>query len=371
MQIERTPGPPQDEDPDSAPSSPVRSLTESAFSQRKIAAWLLALSLLYTLYFARDLLVPIVLSLYFTALLQPPVYFLKRLGIPAVLGAFFTILMSIAVVGAAFFQLSYPASEWLDKAPRLIREAEFKLYGLKLKIEEAQQTTKRLQEMTELDSKNENEKVVVEGPGLARRVFGHTRDFGVTAIIVLVLIFFFLSKGSALMEQIATVLGDPKGYVHLVREIRREAARYLLTISLINFGLAVATAALMSLLGMPNPVLWGVIAGIMNFIPYLGGVVTTGIVFVVSLLTFESGYKVVLPPLLFIFLNGMEGHVITPMLLGRRFTVNPVIIFIFILFWGWMWGVIGIFLAMPILVSLKISVSKIKSWEFLSVLSDD
>ena len=145
----------------------------------------------------------------------------------------------------------------------------------------------------------------------------------------------------------------------MLNEIRHETTRYLVTISTINFILGVLTAAMTALLGLPNALLWGVVAGILNFIPYLGGAVTTIILAVVSFVTFDRWFDILLPPLVFVTINGLEGNIITPIILGKRLSLNPIGIFLSLLFWGWIWGVAGVFLATPILVTLLITVNKL------------
>jgi predicted PurR-regulated permease PerM len=145
----------------------------------------------------------------------------------------------------------------------------------------------------------------------------------------------------------------------MLRDIRREITRYLVTISIINAALGIITAGVTALFGLPNPLLWGVVAGVLNFIPYLGGAVTTVILTIVSFVTFEGWVDILLPPLVFVIINGLEGNVVTPIIIGKRLSLNPIGIFLSLLFWGWIWGVAGVFLATPILVTLLISANKL------------
>jgi predicted PurR-regulated permease PerM len=131
-------------------------------------------------------------------------------------------------------------------------------------------------------------------------------------------------------------------------------SKYLVTMTLINVGLGVAVGGAMRLADMPNPVLWGVTAAVLNFVPYLGPVVTLGMIALVSLLTFEDLGRAFVAPGLYLGLNALEGYLVTPMLLGRRLLLNPVVIFLGIIFWGWLWGIPGALLAVPILVTFKI-----------------
>ncbi len=137
-------------------------------------------------------------------------------------------------------------------------------------------------------------------------------------------------------------------------KIQQDIASYLTTISLIYFVVGRVTAGAMALLGMPTPVLWGAVATVLHFIPFLGPVITFLILCGVSLLTFDTWLRIILPPLFYFCLAGLEGYFITPMILGKRLMLNPIMVFAAILFWGWIWGIPGVFLAVPILTSMKI-----------------
>jgi predicted PurR-regulated permease PerM len=123
---------------------------------------------------------------------------------------------------------------------------------------------------------------------------------------------------------------------------------------LINTALGVVTTGLMMGLGMPNPGLWGVMAGFLNFIPYLGAAVSLMIIALVSALTFDSLLQIALPPMAFLTVTTIEGNFLTPMIVGRRLTLNPIAVFLTILFWGWLWGIPGALMAVPILAVFKI-----------------
>ena len=360
---------PEEKCPSPAKQQGWRVLRE-AVNQKRVLSWLLALGILYTLYLAKDLLYPVFIALYLTTLFQPLVYGLRRIRIPPLIGAVVIVASMLSVLFFAFMWLSIPAGDWLDRAPGLIREAEYKLYRFKKNIEEARKTTEQLQEMTDVDA-GKREKVVIEGPSLAQQAIGHTKNFSVTALIVIVLLYLFLSQGEAFLNQLADALGDRKTHMQLLHDIRHEITRYLLTISVINFTLGVVTAAMTTLFGMPNPLLWGAVAGTFNFIPYLGGAVTTVILAIVSFVTYDRWFDILLPPLVFVLINGLEGYIITPVIVGKRLSLNPIVIFLSLLFWGWIWGVVGLFLATPILVTVLISANKLNLLEFQHVATDE
>ena len=140
----------------------------------------------------------------------------------------------------------------------------------------------------------------------------------------------------------------------LLLRIQQDIASYLGTIAVIYLGVGSLTAVAMGILGMPTPVLWGAVAFVLHFIPFLGPVMTLFIICMVSVVSFDTGLRMLLPPLVYMFVALLEGYLITPMILGKRLTLNPIIVLVSFLFWGWIWGIPGIFLAVPILTGLKI-----------------
>ncbi len=316
---------------------------------------LLILGVLYTIYFARSLLLPIFLALLLAAFLQPLVGKLNRFRITDSVGAAIVVLFFAAVLGSAIYRLSTPATNWITRGPDLLRKAEYKLLKLKRSIMEAKQQTERFEDMAKLGEGKEE--VIVKGPSLAERIVTQAWVVLATSAVMLVLIYFLLAQGRQTLFRLANGLrGEDQGkrLTNLLVKIQQDIASYLFTITIIYLVVGTLTAIAMALLGMPSPVLWGVVAWVLNFIPYLGPVFTSLILLAVSLMTFDTWLRTLLPPLVFICLTGLEGHFITPLILGRRLSLNPIMVFVAILFWGWVWGIPGVFLAVPILTALKI-----------------
>jgi predicted PurR-regulated permease PerM len=148
-------------------------------------------------------------------------------------------------------------------------------------------------------------------------------------------------------------LSDKKRAVEISREIQQNISNYLFSVSLINIGLGIAVSAGLYFMGVPNPAMWGILAAVLNFVPYFGPVVGVIMLAMVGLLAFDTLWQGLLPPGWYLLLHLLEANLITPVLLGRRFTLNPVVIFVSLIFWTWLWGVPGALLSVPILVSLK------------------
>ncbi len=316
---------------------------------------LLILAVLYTVYFARSLLLPFFLALLLAAFLLPLVQKLNRLRIPDIAGAAIVVLFFVSVLAGAVYELSSPAQDWINRGPLLVEKADHKLSALKRSLKKAQEKTQQLADIGKLEEPKE--KVAVRGPSLLERIFTQTWLALATVAVVLALIYFLLAQGRPTLRLLTYDLwGEERGkrLMNLLVKIQQDIASYLTTISLIYLILGTVTAVAMALFGMPTPVLWGAVATVMHFIPFLGPVITFFILCGVSFLTFDTWPRILLPPLFYGCLAGLEGYFITPMVLGRRLTLNPIMVFGAILFWGWMWGIVGVFLAIPILASVKI-----------------
>ena len=316
---------------------------------------LFVLGVLYTIYFGRSLLLPIFLALFLSAFLQPLVKKLNRFRVPDSAGAAIVVLLFLAVFGAAIYQLSAPAADWMRRGPELLRKADYKLWKLKQSIKEAEKKTQQLEDIAKL---NEGKgKVAVKGPSLTERAFTQTWLFLATATVVLALVYFLLAQGRMTLHRLADSLKDGEQRKRLDRllvRIQQDIASYLSTIAVIYLVVGALTTVAMSLLGMPTPGLWGAVAFALHFIPFLGPVITFLILCTVSAIAFDTWVRILLPPLVYLTLAVLEGYLVTPIILGRRLTLNPIMVFVAFLFWGWMWGIPGVFLAVPILTGLKI-----------------
>ena len=316
------------------------------------------LSLLYSLYFARDFLLPVILAFVLSFLLSPAVRWMARLRIPQMIGAGIIIVGLLGVSAYGIYRLSGPAQEWLQKAPTSFNAVRRKLQSLLEPVQKAQQTTAQIEKMAVLGNKEKNVTTVeIKKPSLGEFFFTGTQNFLIAAGVTIVLLYFLLASGDLFLLKLVKVLPtleDKKRAVEICREVERNISVYLWTITLVNSGLGLALAIAMHFLGMPNPALWGAMAALFNYVPYLGaatGIISLGLA---SALTFNDPMKIFLPPATYFLLSVVEGNFIMPLALGRSLALNPVIIFIWLIFWGWVWGVPGAVLAVPLLAILKI-----------------
>jgi len=312
--------------------------------------------LIATIYFAKEILLPIALAFMLTLTLSPVVRYLAKFRIPEALSALAIVLAVVVGSGAGIYYLSGPVSGWIDGAPQTGRQISDKIQSMRAPVDAAMNASKQVEEMTNSNDPTV-QKVVVQQPGLIARAAGGALSFGSTAGITIVLLFFLLASGRLFYEKLVRILPnmtEKKRAIRVVYAVEEEVSAYLLTISAINVALGVIIGALMWWLGLPNPLLWGVMAAALNFIPYVGALIGMCVVAIVALVSFPTPGAALLPPALYLLCTTVEGQFITPALLGKRLEMNTVAVFLAIAVWGWLWGVLGALMAVPILVSVRV-----------------
>jgi predicted PurR-regulated permease PerM len=355
------PGDPEGSGDDHRPRPDLRKLRDALqgpFGVRSIAlTGLFILALFYTLYFGRAFFLPIVLGLLLNFLLSPVVRGLKKLHIPEALGAALVIFGLLGLLTLGIVQLATPAYAWMTTAPQSLRRIESKIRDLKKPVQTVSKATEQVEKITKVAGGTDNNKVQVTTESLGSRVFSQATELVSSAVVVFIFLYFLLASGDLFLRKLIKVLptrDDKKRAVEIARQIETEVSVYLATITLINAVLGLAVWGGLALAGVPNPLLWGVLAGIINFVPYLGPIVMVSVLSMVGLLTFPDIGRALIPPGIFLGLHVMESYLLTPMILGRRLTLNPVVIFLGLTFWGWLWGIAGAILAVPILMIFKI-----------------
>lgn len=338
---------------------------EKAGNTNAILTGLFVLALFYTLYLARAVLLPIVLALLLTLILSPAVRLLTRLRLPEPVGAAVVVIALVAALGSGMYLLTGPAAVWIDKVPQTLIRVESKLGGIKDSVREVTKAADKVEAIASVDAKPQARvQVASSQPSLFSRLLVGTREVLISAASTLVLLYFLLASGDMFLRKLVRVmptLTDKKRAVEVARTIQSDMARYLFTVTCINGGLGVATAIAMYILGMPNPVLWGVMVAVLNYVPYIGAGTSLTILTAVAFLTFDQLSHVFLVPAVFFSITVLEGQILSPILTGRSLTLNPVVIFLSMVIWSWLWGIVGALMAVPILMTFKICCDHIES----------
>lgn len=361
-------------DPDLPPPSPERRGTMSRLRVRSNATvGLFILACLYTVAFARPFLLPLTVAFMLHFLLIPVVRLLKRLHLPEPVGATLVVAALVGSLSLAVYALSWPASEWMAKAPESLRRIEDRAQKVLKPIRRVTQTAEQMEKIATVENKEAPE-VKVSEPGLGAMVFGGMQAVLGDALVVFSLLFFLLASGDRLVTKLVKAmprLQDRTRAADIAHEIERQVSAYLYVTTLVNLGFGAVVAGTMLLLRMPNAVLWGVLAAVTSFMPYLGGLLCTALLGMAAVLAFPDWQRAMLVPLAFAVLDTVKGYVVSPLLTGRRLTLNTPVLFIGLLFWWWVWGIPGALLAVPILSVLKIVCERIPGWRPLAELLGD
>ena len=351
---------PDDEVPD------IEKTSAAVGTLRSIATgiWILAiLSLIYTIFFARAFLLPIVYAVLLSFLLSPVIRLLSRLKIAPPVGAGIIILALLAILGGTGYELSGPIERLATSAPTTLATAEVKLAKLLKPLQKAGRTAEAVENAASAgtntaspDSKTPA-RVVVAGPSVITRAFGTTQRAVGALLEVTILLYFLLAAGDFFLQKLIKVLpakGEKKLAVQIARETESSISTYLLTTSLVNLVEGGVVALVMYAWGMPNPFLWGALVVALEFIPYLGSVVMIVILSVAALTTYDSVGHALLIPASYLAINIIQGNFVSPILLGHKLSLNPVAIFVGLTFWFWVWGIPGAFIAVPLVATFKI-----------------
>ncbi|MBD8874601.1 AI-2E family transporter [Rhodanobacter sp. DHB23] len=323
----------------------------------------LLLALLYTVTLCKALLIPLVLAAFIGLALNPIVAGVARHGLPRWLGASVLMLALIGGIGTGIGLLTPPALEWFHDAPTTIRSFVPKLEHFTQPLEAANRATQTLVNGHPVRARPEPVDVAVS----AWDVVSTAPKVLAAVLTVVLLVFFFLVYGELLLRRLVEItpgFSHKRQAVSVVRGIQQEVSRYILTTLLINFSLGTLTAALLWQLRMPDPLLWGAVAMLANFIPYVGAIVTTSVLLLVGLAHFDDLTHALLPALCFAGLTAFEGNLVTPLILGRRMRLSPIAILVWLLVWGWLWGIPGALLAVPMLTSVKLIAEHVRGWEW-------
>lgn len=324
---------------------------------------LFLLAVLYTIYFSRAFLLPIVLAVLLDFLLSPLIRALKRARIPEPLGAALVLLVLLGGVGAGAYSLADPARAWMDKAPASISRVQARLRELRSPVDQVTRTAEQVEKATTVGTGGPQE-VIVRGPRLSERLFGTTQTLLTGAMETIILLYFLLAAGDLFLQKLIKVLPllkDKKKAVAIARETEASISTYLFTVALVNIGLGIVVTGVMLLIGMPNALLWGVLAALAEFVPYVGAAAMLGLLAMAGLVTFPQIGHAMLVPGAYLVVNLFQANFISPSVLGRRLTLNPVAILVGLVFWWWVWGVGGAFIAVPLLATLKIFCDHIES----------
>jgi len=376
IELDKAPSPPDEEGNPSedtvvTPRLQIDEMLQRPFTVRSVALMgLFLLAVFYTIYFVRSLLLPLVLALLLSYLLRPIVRGLARIKIPPLVGAALLLLTLVGALGYGASFLAAPAAGWIEKAPYSLQQLQQRLTPFRKPMAQVAEASGAIEKLATTNAAPAKTPTVeVKQHPLTDRLYAHTSELLVSAVTMIILLYFLLAYDGVFLAKLIKLmptLSDKKRAVTIAHEIEAQISRYLFTITLINISLGIAVGTAVGFLGLPNPLLWGVLVAVLNFIPYLGALTGIFCMLLGALLSFDNlGFALIFPAT-YLVLATIEGNFVTPFVMGRSLTLNPVLVLLSLTFWGWMWGIVGILLAVPILAAFKIFCTHLEPMEPLA-----
>ena len=341
--------------------------------RNRLLAMILGLLLLTLCSLAARVVVPVLVAILFSVMLAPAVRWLTQWRVPRGLASMLVLGVAITTGGLLLNALAKPALDWVGHAPKAIEQFARQIQDLWRPIADAsKKATEQITHMVQPAQTTQPVRVVdTSTPDALFQLLSAAPAVIMEILITLLLVFVFLQHGDAVLRKLVELAPDwhaKRGVVVATRDAQRDLSVYVFTISMINTVLGIATATALWLLGIPDPLLWGGVAAVFNFAPYIGPLLTVGALSIVGITSAHSLLLGLAPPAAFLALHLTESFVVTPLLAGRRLALDPIMIFLSLLLFGWMWGIAGLLIAVPLLTCLKIIASRVPGWAPLAKL---
>src|ERR1041385_9003510 len=317
---------------------------------------LFIIALLAAAYLASEIVLPLAFAIILKLLLQPGMRLLERLHVPRILAALLLILALFGTIVGLGAAISGPAGAWAAKLPEGIPRLQERLSFMREPINAMQRFLQQVEDFGGA-APSPNAAASARGPTLLTRLFTGTRNFASGFFTTVLFLFFLLVSGDIFLHRLVEILphfSSKRQVVDISRQIEHDISAYLVTITIMNAAVGLIMALVVWLTGVGDPILWGTVAFLLNYVPILGTALGVLILFLAGLLTVDTLWLALLPAGLYVGLHLIEGQTLTPMLLARRFTLNPVLVVISLVFWFWMWGIPGAILSVPMLAIAKI-----------------
>ncbi|MEP2774877.1 MAG: AI-2E family transporter [Luteolibacter sp.] len=365
---------------------------------------LFVIVLFFVLHEMKPVLLPLVLAVLVSMIVHPIYRVFRMMKLPRLLSSLVTVTGLTAIIAFGAYQAILPSTQWLrnmdetavlERMQEAFRPVKAVQAEIKQMADRVEKATNKVpveameEQLSAPDEPSISEKldevaadVSAEDPKVTEKeikedkkvklpqtelvgtapmqveihqdsvslILDEVRDFGFGFVAFLLLVLFILAYGTLILEQ----LNREERVRAILSRVGNDVSKYMFTITLINLGLGICIGLAMWWLGMPRPVLWGIMAAVLNFIPYVGALTGTFVVFLAAAVNFQEPGKLIAVPVIYFALTAIEGNLITPMALGGRFRINPLVVFVWIFAWAGFWGIAGILIAMPALVIFKI-----------------
>ena len=321
----------------------------------------------FTLWAAQGLILPVLLAMFFALIGNPIIRGLHRLWVPRFLAALLVLLGGLSMTGLLATQLIEPASEWMRQVPREMQQLAPKLRELSKPVQDANEVAVNIAMAAGGEDGKRPEVVRTEVNDPYKSLTATPKMVASVLAVVLLTLFFMIYGDDLVRNALALLPGrqQKKVTVGILNSIEREISRYVLTISVINVLMGLLFAGVLFLLDVPlaEALLWGTMAAILNFAPYVGPLIGMLVMLLMGFVAFDEVWRSLLPAGIYLAIHTLEGQIITPIVLGQRMRLSPLVLILALMLMGWLWGIIGLLLAVPLLVCVKLVLERIEGME--------
>lgn len=358
----------QPTDAAAAPQAGSEDTTPSRPRSSQAALLLATLGVGFVLWATQELVLPVLLAMFLALIGNPVIRTLQRIYVPRFVGALLVLIVGLTATVALGNQLIEPAGEWIRQVPREMRQLTPKLQKMAQPMQEANEAAKDIARAAGGENTGRPVEVVRTEVNDPYKALTATPKLLASVLAVVLLTFFFMVYGESLQRNAMAMLPgrqQKRVTMDILQSIEREISRYVLTISFINAMVGLTFAAALYLLDVPlqEALLWGTMAFFLNYAPYVGPLIGMIIMLVMGFVAFDGFWQQVLPAGIYLVLHTIEGQFITPIVLGKRMALSPLILILALMLFGWMWGIIGLLLSVPLLVCVKLVLSRIEGME--------
>ena len=318
----------------------------------------LIIALPFALRAGAEFFLPVTAALVVAIALVPLLEWFERRGVGPRLAAGLCVIIFLAIAAFAIASIVMPAIDWVARVPdriERVRHALAPLLDLYKNLEHF--VDKTVSQISILGEKAGGREVRIATPNsMLGLITSSAPHAAIQLFFALLVIYFFLSGWTTMRRSTIKSRGSFEGAMttaRVIQQVVEATSTYIGTISLINVSLGALTALILWMLGMPSPLMWGGIVAVFNYVPYIGPIVSAALLFFGGLMTFPDAWSALLPPAIFISMHVIEANAVTPMIVGKKIEVNPLLILVSLSFWAWVWGTLGALLAVPLLIILK------------------
>jgi len=328
---------------------------------------LATLAVAFTLWAAQDVVLPILLAMFFALVGNPILRFLRRLWIPRAIGALLILGTGLGVTASLGVQLIGPAMDWAQEAPQQLRKVARQVQDLTKPVQQANQAAENFARVAGGESSRRIQviRTQLDDP---YRVLTRAPKLAASVLAVVLLTLFFMIYGESLQRAAIALFPNRQQQrftTDILRSIEREVSRYVLTISVINtlVGLVFAGVLMLLGIGLQEALLWGTVAALLNFAPYVGPLIGVATMLLMGFVEFRDPLQALLPAAAYLGLHTLEGQLVTPIVLGRQMKLSPLVLILALMVFGWAWGMVGLLLSVPLLVCIKLVLARLEGMQ--------